>query len=315
MARRRVLAGSGQSRLTGAFSLRLVLGLLLLLVVILLALAGVGVGLTYYVITTVNSQESVTPQTYLLSTVISLNFTDRSGGEHEGWLLFGLRGAPAIILCPGYDSNRSDLLSLGSMLRDNHFNVYIFNFHGPKAKEPRSNLGPRQASDLMAAIDTVTKQPDVNPNRVGVFGTSVGGYAALVAAELNPKVKALAVDTTYPTPEVMFDSQVDRLLGGSSRFFHILTEAEFHLATLGGESYAMPANLSKLAKTPKLFISGRDNRSLAAATEELYNQAPEPKQLLVMEHSASSLATESEKREFEDQVLNFFQQKLSLRAN
>ena len=95
----------------------------------------------------VDSQESVTPQSYLLSSYIPLSFTDHSGGEHEGWLLLGLRGAPAVILCPGYDSNRSDLLSLGTILRDNHFNVYIFNFHGPKAKERFSDLGPRQASD------------------------------------------------------------------------------------------------------------------------------------------------------------------------
>lgn len=301
--------------MSGQFALRLIVGVLLLLVVIFLALAGVGAGLTYYVTTSVNTQESVTPQSYLLSTVVSLNFEDRNGGEHDGWLLLGLRGAPAIILCPGYDSNRSDLLSLGSMLRDNHFNVYIFNFHGPKSKETRSNLGPRQASDLLTAIDTVTRQPGVNPNRVGVFGTSMGGYAALVASEQNPKVKALVVDTTYTTPEKMFDTQVDRLLGGSSGIFHLLTEAEFHLATMGGESYIMTENLPKLANVPKLFISGRENPSLATMTEEIYDQAPQPKQLLVMDHSVTGLASESERREFEDQVLNFFQQNLSLRAN
>jgi esterase/lipase len=293
----------------------LVLRVLVLLVVVFLALAGVGAGLTYYVTKPNASPEAVTPQTYLLNSYVSLNFVDRSGGEHEGWLLFGLRGAPAIILCHGYDSNRSDMLSLGSILRDNHFNVYIFNFYGQKVRESSSNLGPRQASDLMAAIETVAKQPGVNPNRVGLFGTSLGGYAALVAGELNPKVKALVVDTTYSTPEQMFDSQIEHLLGGSSGLFHLITEAEFHLASMGGGSYSMPANLSKLADTPKLFISGRDNPSLAAMTEALYNQAPQPKQLLVMEHSESGLAIQAEKSEYEDQVLNFFLQKLSLRTN
>lgn len=315
MARRKASAVSGQSQLSGELALRIIFGVLILLAIIFLALAGVGAGLTYYVTTTANSQEAVTPQTYLLNSYLSLNFNDRNGGEHEGWLLLGLRGAPAIILCPGYNSNRSDLLSLGAMLRDNHFNVYLFNFQGPKSKEQRSNLGPRQASDLLVAIDLVTKQSGVNPNRVGVFGTSVGGYAALAAAESNPKVKALAVDTTYSTPEQMFDSQIDRLLGGSSGLFRLITETEFHLATMGGESYAVAANLSKLTDVPKLFMSGRDYPPLAAATEELYNLAPQPKQLLVMEHSASSLGSESEKREYEDQVLNFFEQKLSLRSN
>ena len=70
----------------------------------------------------------------------------------------------------------------------------------PRPRSVFPNLGPRQASDLNAAIETVTRQPDMNPNRVGVFGMSVGGYAALVAAESNPKVRALVVDTTYSDP-------------------------------------------------------------------------------------------------------------------
>jgi hypothetical protein len=315
MARRRALAVAGPPKISREFVLRLSLGFFILLVVIFLALVGVGAGLTYHVTTANNSQEAVNPQSYLLTSYISLSFTDRSGGEHEGWLLLGLRGAPAVILCHGYESNRADLLSLGSILRDNHFNVYLFNFHGPKAREGRSNLGSRQASDLMSAIETVTKQPDVNPNRVGLFGTSVGGYASLVATELNPKVKALAVNTTYSTPERMFDSQIERLLGGSSGLFHIITEAEFHLTSMGRDSYAMPANLPKLAGVPKLFVSGRDNPPLAAMTEALYDQAPQPKQLLVMEHSESGAASEAEKKEYENQILNFFLQNLSLRAD
>jgi len=315
MARRRSLAVAGPSRLSGLSISRLVTGIVILLAVVFVALGAVGAGLTYHVVTTNNVQESVSPSTYLLSSYVSLNFTDRHGGEHEGWLLLGLRSAPVIILCHGYDSNRSDLLSLGSILRDNHFNVYIFNFYGPKAKENISNLGSRQASDLMAAIDTLTKHPDVNPNRVGLFGTSVGGYAAMVAAEANPKVRTLVVDTTYPTPELMFDSQIAELLGDSSGLFRTLTEAEFHIATMGSDSYSVPGNMAKLAGTPKLFISGRDNPALAELTEDLYKQAPQPKQLLVMEHTGSGLASQAEKREYEDQIVAFFLQKLSLRTD
>ena len=315
MARRRSFAVAGPTRFPGEFVFRLLLGVLILLVVIFVALAGVGAGLTYYVTRVSNSQETVNPQSYLLNSYISLNFTDRSGGEHEGWLLLGLRRAPVIILCHGYDSNRSDLLWLGSVMRDNHYNVYLFNFHGPNAKENLSDLGPRQAADLNSAIETVTNQPDVNHNRVGLFGMSVGGYAALVATESNPKVKAVVVDTVYSDPERMLDAQIDRLLGGSSGLFLTLTEAEFRLASRGGDPHALIANLPKLANIPKLFISGRDNPPLAAMTEAIYKQAPEPKRLLVLEHSASTIAVEADKKEYENQVLNFYLQNLSLRAD
>jgi pimeloyl-ACP methyl ester carboxylesterase len=315
MARRKSFAVASSSSYYLEFFLRLIRRILTLAVVLFVALAAVGGGLTYYVITRQNSQEAVTPQSYLLSSYIPLNFTDTSGGEHEGWLLLGLRRAPVIILSHGYDSNRSDLLSLGDILRNNHFNVYVFNFHGPKANERYSDLGPRQAADLNAAIEAVTRQPEVNPNRIGLYGTSLGGYAALAAAQSNSKVKALVVDTTYATPDQMFDMQVDRLLGGSSRLFRILTEAEFHLSTLGKKPPPLLANPTRLEGMPKLFILGRDIPPMAEMTEGIYNQVPQPKRLLIMEHSLAGLTAVGEKKEYEDQVLNFFLQSLSLRAN
>jgi esterase/lipase len=288
----------------------------LVLVCALLVVLGVaGAALTYRVMTTHNETETVTPAAYLLSSYAPLNFTDSVGGEHEGWLLLGLKGAPVVILSPGYNSNRSDMLPLGTVFRENHFNVYVYNFDGPKAKEVFSDLGIRQAADLMRAIETVTKQPGVNSRRVGLYGTNLGGYASLVAALESPKVKALAVDTIYEAPDQMFENQVDRYLGGSSPLFRFLTETEFSLFTLGSKSYRVRENLPKLGKMAKLFISGRDTPALAEITEELYNLAPQPKQLRIMEHSQSTLASSAEKKEYENQVLSFFLKNLSLRAD
>ena len=316
MARRRAVAVAAPSRFPVELVSRLIRGVVILAFILFLVLGGAGALLTYRVVTAHSDTETVTPLTYLLSSYVSLNFTDSVGGEHEGWLLLGLglKRAPVIILCHGYNSNRSDVLSLGTILQ-RYFNVYLFNFSGPKAGENVSDLGARQAKDVMAAIETVTKQAGVNPNRVGLFGTTLGGYAALVASLQNPKVKALVVDTIYETPDQMFDAQIDRLLGGSSPTFRYLAEREFHLLAWGPKPYPVRPNLSKLDGIPKLFISGHDTASLAAITEDLYGQAPQPKQLLVFGHSQAALASGAEKIEYENQVLNFFLQNLSLRAD
>src|SRR6202158_1272749 len=39
-------------------------------------------------------------------------------GKREGWFFPGLRGAPTIILCHGYESSRGELLTLESALQD-----------------------------------------------------------------------------------------------------------------------------------------------------------------------------------------------------
>ena len=315
MARRRTTAVAAPSRFSGELIWRLGRAALVLASVLLVVLCGVGGFLTYQVVTAVNDTESVTPQSAFQSNFLNLTFTDHRGGEHEGWLLVGLKGAPAIILCHGYNSNRSELLALGSLLRQNHFNVYVFNFHGAKAKQSFSDLGIRQADDVLAAIETVAKQPGVNPRRVGLFGVTTGGYAALAAAEQSPLVKVLVADTIYDSPGQMFNAQVDQLVGGTSPLFRLLPGAGFYLVTLGRTKPPVRANLAKLENMPKLFVVGRDLPLLAAATEDLYNLSPQPKRLLVLDHSYTTLDSGTVKREYEDQVLSFFLRNLPLRAD
>src|SRR5574337_779801 len=151
----------------------------------------------------------------------------------------------------------------------------------------------------MDAIVAVTKQPAVNPRRVGLFGITMGGFAALAAAEQNPKVRTLVVDTVYDSPDPLFANEFDKKLGGSSPLFRALAENELHLFTGRVKLPPVREDLPKLVNVPKLFISGRDTPTLAAITEELYNLAPQPKRLLILEHSQASLGAGPEKKEYE----------------
>lgn len=278
-------------------------------------LVGVGIFLTYRITTTQDTIENVTPASYLLTNYQNLNFVDARGGEHDGWLLIGLQGAPVIILCHGYNSNQSELLSLGTTLQANHFNVYLFNFDGPGSKDDFSNLGIGEASILAAAIMKVTKVPGVNLHRAGLYGVTLGAYAALVIGEDNPVVKALAVDDVYERPTQMFDFQVDRLLGSAGPLFHLLSRTEFRLFTFRSAYPNVRSGLSRLAGRPILFLASEDAPALMRTTEDLYNNAPQPKRLLALPRTQATLVSGPETKEYENQVLSFFLQNLPLRAD
>src|SRR5712664_3114263 len=47
-------------------------------------------------------------------------------GSREGWFFPGLRGAPTILLCHGYESSRGELLTLVSALQDHQYNAFVF---------------------------------------------------------------------------------------------------------------------------------------------------------------------------------------------
>lgn len=315
MARRRALSIAAPAQASNGLVGRLLRSALILLALVVVVLGAASGFLTYRIMAVHTEVETVSPLSSFQSSYINLSFTDGAGGEHDGWLLVGLKGAPVIVLAHGYNSNRAELLALGNLLQQNHFNVYIYNYHGPKARSRFTDLGIRQTDDLLAAINKVSHQKGVNPHRVGLFGINTGGYAALRAAEQNTIVKALVVDSVYDTPQQMMEAQVDELLGGSSSQFRTLPTAVFGALTWGKNKTPVHEQITKLEGVPKLFIQGRDSVSLARETEELYNRSPQPKRMLVLEHSYTSLASGAIKKEYEDQVLTFFLQNLPLRAD
>ncbi len=293
---------------------RFVAGALFVCAGILGVWVGAGAFLTYRILTAHDRVENVTPASYLLSSYENVNFKDADGVEHQGWLLIGLRGAPAIILCHGYNSNRSALLSLGTVLQANHYNVYLFNFEGSHGRRLVSSLGVHEALVLKAAVSRVRKLQSVDPRHVGIYGSSVGAYAALAVAERDPAVDALALDNAYSRPAQLFDVQLDKLVGGAGWLFRILSRAEFHVFTMGTALPDLPPGLSRLGGKPKLFLASEGEPMLEKATRRLYQDAPYPKRLVVLPHTQADIVSGPERKQYEDEILNFFLHNLPLRS-
>lgn len=313
MARRRAVAVAAPSRVPAGLILRLLLVVATLVVVAGVVLSAAGAFFSYRIVTATNTTETLTPESFLLSNYQDLSFTDKRNEVHAGWLLRGLKGAPVIILSHGYESNRSEMLSLATVLQENHFNVYLFNYRSDKPKSITSNLGVAESEVLESAVEMILKQPGVSTSRVGLYGKNVGGFASLRVAEQNSIIKAIVVDNVYDLPVDMFNSKIEELLG-STRLFRVVMDAEFRLLGAGSGVPPLSANLSKVDSIPKYFIAGRDVPQLATATEGFYDRAAQPKQMLLMNHTLFALMNGTEKKEYENQILSFFLQYLPLRA-
>lgn len=89
-------------------------------------------------------------------------------GKREGWFFPGLKSAPTIVLCHGYQSNRSELLTLVSALQDHQFNVFLFDFASHGSSPGRTTMGFREAEELRAALGVLARRPDVDTSRFGI---------------------------------------------------------------------------------------------------------------------------------------------------
>jgi predicted alpha/beta-fold hydrolase len=85
----------------------------------------------------------------------TISFNVPGLGSREGWFFPGLRGAPTILLCHGYESSRGELLTLVSALQDHQYNAFVFDFAGHGGNPGPTNYAPPLTLSLRGAIWTL----------------------------------------------------------------------------------------------------------------------------------------------------------------
>lgn len=234
-----------------------------------------------------------------------------AGKKLEGWLFPGLRGAPTIILCHGYQSNRLELLTMAAALQEHQFNVFVFDLAGHGASTGFTSLGPRENKQLIAAINELARRDDVDRERFGVWGANLGGYAAVSAAAADPRIRAFAVESVYDRPQDMLGLLVGRAGLSSLPLVDRLAQWEFAILNFSSRN-AKPLSelLPQMKNTAKLFIQARDAAELADSTMQLFLKSPEPKQQAIIQKSNYGSLLEDERREYDSKVVNFFLQSM-----
>jgi len=228
-------------------------------------------------------------------------------GHREGWFFPGFRGAPTVILCHGYESSKSELLTLVSALQDHQYNVYVFDFVAHGANPGTTAFGYRETTELKAAMDAIAQRSDVQPDSFGVWGYNLGAYVALREAEYDKRVKALVLDSIYDEPKEMVKVEVAKTgLGG---FPFMVRSAEMSFDWLNYEHRQDPplsAHIQTLAGVPKLFLQPADDPQLGDSTRRLFQKSPEPKEIAMLPHGNFVSLAEDEKRMYENRVVTFF---------
>jgi pimeloyl-ACP methyl ester carboxylesterase len=236
-----------------------------------------------------------------------VTYSVRGEGGRDGWFFPGREDAPTIVLCPGYQRSRGELLTLASALQYHEYNVFLFDFSGEGSSPGRSMLGYRETAELRAVIDTLAQRTDVDRTRFGVWGTNVGGYAALAEAESDPRVAAVAVESVYDEPQQDLQLLVSRSGLGEMPLLQRFTLWGFNfLARDYRNTPPISDGLAQLAGVPKLFIEAEDEPELAAGTRDLFNVAPDPREEAVLPRGNYAAMLDDDKRNYENRIVGFF---------
>jgi hypothetical protein len=140
-----------------------------------------------------------TPPDYGITTYSDVTFTSSDGITLRGWYIPSQNGA-AVILAHGYVDNRQFLLPEAAFLSHAGYGVLLFDFRGHgESGSADVTLGDHERRDLRAALDFVAAQPDVDPNRIGGLGFSMGAATLTEVAAEDDRLRAVVIESSYAT--------------------------------------------------------------------------------------------------------------------
>lgn len=204
---------------------------------------------------------------------VSFNTTD--GLTLRGWYVPSRSGA-AVVMVHGAGANRAWFLEEAVALSQRGLGVLLYdNRANGESDGDTQTWGDHEQDDLRGALDFVQAQPDVDPQRLGAVGFSIGAYTVAMVAAQDPRIRAVvlkAVWTSLPD-ELLF------MAGPTGRFNAWLLGQEFSWAGVRLDRVHPGDLVAAIAPRPLLVVAGDQDRDAPmSVSRAVYEAAREPKQ-------------------------------------
>jgi fermentation-respiration switch protein FrsA (DUF1100 family) len=225
-----------------------------------------------------------------------------------GWFLPS-PGQPTIIVQHGYKDSRGTMLGVAAMLRRNGYAVLVQTVRAHDSSDGEVvGLGSREMDDLAAWWQWLIARADVDPQRVGIFGVSMGGSLVLQYAAQNQQLKAVVADCAF--------SSITDTVETSVRFFTGLPPFPFAPLILfwverdlGVDASSIDAKqwVGRISPRPVFLLQGGADVVVSPASgTRLFEAAKEPKDLWVEPELGHAQFLEKRPAEFERRVIAFY---------
>jgi dipeptidyl aminopeptidase/acylaminoacyl peptidase len=124
-----------------------------------------------------------------------VSFTTKDGVTLAGWYVPSrTKTLKTIVLLHGYPADKGDVLPALSFL-SRSYNLFLFDFrYLGKSGGGHSTAGAKEVEDLFAAARFLKSR---GIEEIGVWGFSMGGAVALMAAKDAPEIKAVVSEASY----------------------------------------------------------------------------------------------------------------------
>lgn len=150
---------------------------------------------------------------------------------------------PVVIMAHGFAAEKAFGLSpFAEYFASNGLAVYVFDYRcfGDSDGEPRNYVDPsRHLQDWKAAIAHVRSLPDININKIALWGSSFGGGHVIVTAAKDRHIAAIVAQVPYVDPistilRLGFKGVWNATINGTRDLLRILTFRSPHYVKVIG---------------------------------------------------------------------------------
>lgn len=168
----------------------------------------------------------------------------------------GVDKPPLVLLLPGLDSTKEEFFHWENVFLKRGLGTFSLDGPGQGECGYNSYIRPDYEAAVSTALDALTKRNDIDENRIGLAGVSLGGYYAPRAAAFEPRVKA-AVGNCGPWN---FGECWDSLPGLTRAAFRYHSGSKDEIEAKSKASLLTLDGAAQKIKQPLLIIHGKLDR-------------------------------------------------------
>ena len=244
---------------------------------------------------------AVVPDPQLGADFEDVSFTTDDGLDLHGWYVPSKNRA-AVIAFPGRKGPQRQT----RMLVRHGYGVLLFDRRGEGDSEGDPNaVGWNGDRDIKAAIAFLRKRPDVDPERIGGIGLSVGGELMLETAAETDALKAVMSDGAG-----IRSVREASLVSWGNKLLTVPVWGGITAATAVFADDAPPANLNDLvgdiSPRPVFFVYAERGQGGEDLSQDFYESASEPKSVWRVPGATHTGGIEARPREYERRMVGFF---------
>ncbi len=237
-----------------------------------------------------------------------VTFKSSDGLSLAGRFYPGSNGA-TVVLSHGYGDNKDQMIPWADFLNQAGFNVFTYDMRSRGQSSGQAvTLGAKEKIDLCSAVDYLVSRSDVDPDRIGAMGLSLGGSVSILATANDRRIKALVNDSGFSSASSIISTSYHKLFHLPSFPFAPVTVkiAEWRTGARVGDVQPVEV-IGSISPRPILFIHGTDDSLvLPEYAEENFAAAGQPKEIWWVEGAEHVEASTLKTAEYQRRIITFF---------